>query len=350
MTDIFAPQTDSAPAPTPMSEPAPVTQSAPAPAPEAERSDFDKNLDDFLGRDLLAEMTDGGATPPASSAPSAPAAQTTPPGGVQPAPAGATPSIQPAPASGGTTPPATTTQPAPAGETAPPQEVNPELLLQMFGAATPPAAAAPTTPTPAAAPANADDDEVFAPFTSQMQLPQQLVSTIFESEDPVQRQNALSAMIAAIGNASVAAMEQRIKDFHAPRMAQQFQAAQQAQASAKHVETHFYGANPDLAPYKQIVTKAGEVYLNANPTAVYDESTAAAIAALARRALQQMGHTVAPPAGAPTPTPPQPAPSGATPPPSPYMAGGASPGGTLETPMDPTDPGNVFSQMVGGWD
>lgn len=343
MTDVFGnSDAAAAPAASPMSEPAPMVQT---PAATPERTSFDDQLDDFLSRDLMAEMTEPTVTSPVAPAPSAEAAQPAAPGVAPATPASATPS--PVSANGGT-PPATTSQAAPAGETAP-TEVDANLLLQMFSTPgeTPPAPAAPAAPTSTApAPAAADDDTPPMPFTTQMQLPPQLVSAIFESEDPVQRTQALTGLMASLGNAVVAVVESRIKEHHAPRMAQQFEVAQQARQTAAAVGTHFYGAYPELADYKQIVTKAGQVYLGANPDATYDEKTAAGIAALARQALQQMGKTLTPAAAASAPAS---APAPARQPATPYVAGNASPGGNLEVPLDPNDPKGVLDQMLSGW-
>lgn len=335
MTDVFTTQ-EQAPAAAPAIE----ATASPAAAPE--RTAFDDSLDDFLNRDLLAEM-DGKPEVPPPPAPVVPAAAAQPaaPGVAQAAPAAAPIVPQPAPANGGT-PPAATTQPAPAGETAP-QEVNPELLLQMFGGDPAPPPAQPSTPAvPAAQP---DADAVPMPFTSAMQLPPQLVSAIFESEDPVQRTQALTGLMAALGNAVVGFVEERMTSHHAPRMANQFQAAQSASAQAAAVSQHFYGANPDLAQYRQVVERAGRVYLAANPQAQYNEQTAQGIAALARSALAQMGTVLQPAAPAAPATPAAPARQPA----SPYVAGGASPGGSLETPLSQTSPAGVFDQMMGSW-
>lgn len=358
MTDIFASTDDVAPAaPAPAAAPAapaPAVETAPPAAPA--RTPFDDQLDDFLSRDLLSEMDPQPATAPVVEGP-APAAQAATPGVAQPAPAGASPQApqpaapqapQPAPANGGT-PPATTTQAAPAGETATPG-VDPDMLLSMFGTA--PAAPAPTpaaSPAPAAPVASADD-EVPMPFTAAMQVPDALVQTIFESEDPVSRKQALVGLIAAIGNASVGYMEQRIKEFHAPRMASQFQATQVAQQQAAQVSQHFYGANPDLVNYRQVVLKAGEVYMAKNPTAVYNEETAANIAALARQAITSMGLPLQQQAnGQPQAAPAAPASAPPVVPRTPYVAGGVSPGGNLDTPLDPNDAGSIFDQMSGGF-
>lgn len=186
------------------------------------------------------------------------------------------------------------------------------------------------------------------PFTTQMQLPPQMVSALFESEDPVQRQQALTGLMAALGNAVVGYVEQRITSHHAPRLANQFETAQSARAQAEAVGRHFYGTYPELAEYKQIVERAGKVYMGANPNATYSEDTAKAIAELARGALAQMGKVLTPTAAA-APAPASAPAAPARQPATPYVAGGASPGGALETPMDPNDAGGIFDQMVGAW-
>lgn len=355
MTDIFAPTQESAPAPAP--EPITTTativsESAPVPAP---RSSFDDNLDEFLGRDLLSEMAPASSAPtppspaePAAPAPVAPAAS---PGA--PNATGAPALSQPAPANGGT-PPATTTQPAPAGVTAP-KEVDPGLLLQMFTGE--PAAPAPAQPAAAAAPtpaAQPESSEIPMPFTAQMNLPDTLVATIFESEDPVQRKAALSSLMAALGNAVVGYTETRFNEVLAPRMAQQMQAAQVAQAQAAAVGQHFYGKYPELAQYKQVVERAGKIVMGQNPNAAYSEELAEQIASLARGALAQMGKPVAStaPAAAPAAQPAAPAapqPTAPRPVATPYMAGGATPGGPLDAPADSNSPGAVFDEMQSLW-
>lgn len=345
MTDIFSSETAS-PAPAPVESQAPAAPAAPA------RTPFDDELDAFMERDLLAEMT-GTSEPEPAPAPSAPAAQPAVSGSAATGSAGApTPTPQPAPANGGT-PPATTTQ-QPADGAASPQ-VDPNLLMEMFGGAAPaaPAAASPASPAAPAAPASAPaptEDAPFQPFTSQMKLPAELVRTFFESEDRGQQEAALTGMFAALGNATIGLLEKRLTEHHAPQFFQQIEAARAVQTQAEQVNRDFYGAHPELVNHQATVIKAGQVYMAKNPGAQYDETARNAIAGLAKAALQQMGValTAAPPAAAPAATSPA-APAVVAPRATPYVAGGASPGGPLDNPGGGNDPGSIFEQMTGGF-
>jgi hypothetical protein len=184
-----------------------------------------------------------------------------------------------------------------------------------------------------------------------MGIPPALLDTIFNSEDPNQRQQALGALMAALGNAVVGYVEERVIKHHSPRLVEQFQTAAALREQQAAVGRDFYGRHPDLEPYRDFVLRAGEVYMQNNPNAVYDEPTREAIAALARTALKQLGHNVGQPApaasAAPAAAPAAPAPVAA--PRMPYMAGGATPGGPLETPTDPNGPADIFDQMTGGF-
>lgn len=345
MTDIFTQTQDVAPAtPEPITTTAAVvSESAPVPAP---RTAFDDNLDEFLGRDLLSEMAPAVvAAPPAE--PAAPTPSVVPASPGAPTTEGVPALSQPAPANGGT-PPATTTQPAPAGETAK-TEVDPGLLFKMFSAEPKAEPAAPAQPVTSAPPAASQDaDEIPMPFTAQLNLPDALVQTLFESEDPVQRKQALSALMAALGNAVVGYVETRVKEFHTPKLVQQFETAQSVKAQAAAVGQHFYGTYPELAQYKQVVERAGKIVLDGNPTAAYSEEIAAQIAGLARAALAQMGKSIGTAPAPVTPAAPQQQ-AAPSPAPTPYVAGGVTPGGPLDQPADSNSPGAIFEQMQSVW-
>lgn len=184
------------------------------------------------------------------------------------------------------------------------------------------------------------------PFTMDLQLPANLTQTLFNSEDPVQQERALKGLVAAIGNAAVGYMEQRIRNHHTPRIASQFAESQSAQAQAAAVAQDFYGTHKDLEPYKQVVLKAGQAWAQHNPNRAYDAKARDEVANLARAALKNMNINLPAPAAqgaAPAPAP-QPAPG--TAPRTPYVAGGARPGGSLEQAPADDSPGAMLDLLT----
>lgn len=362
---IAAPAADSSIAPT-----------MPAATFEADQlSEFDQNLNEFLGHsfdDDFAAGEPGQGQAQTSEAPQAgtqPAPQQNAPAGqsATPAPAGAT--NQPAPQ-------AWPTQVQPAGQPASPltgqantptgvapvagggqqPEVDPNLLAAMMlgGQAAPaapqaqppvqtqPAPVQQTQPQPQGQPQGQPEGQQpasWTPFNAGFQLPPEFQEALFNGE-PQQQAQALTALMTSLGNTITSMVEQRFTSHYAPQMQQQIVERQSYEQQARSVAADFYGANADLAPYKQVVLRAGEVYAQANPGMQYDEKARNAIAALARRSLQQMGVALAAPQAQPlTMAAPQ------AQAPQPFIADGARPevyGGA----EDPNSPAGLLDAMT----
>lgn len=294
---------------------------AETPALSAEEQAFEDNFSAFLGHsfdgpdDEEDKQTLGGDTGGEESS-SAPAA-------------GDTPSSDA---------PANADIPAATGEQTgeqPDPEVDPADLAAMLGLTEVPAAPADPAPAPAAAPnsqENPPEDEPFTPFQPTFKLRPEMAAALFESEVPAEREAALVGLLASFGNAICQVVDQRYREFHAPRTVALTQRQMSEQSATQAVFSHFYGVNKDLLPYKNVVVQAMKVYAAKNPGATYSEELATNVAKLARQALKASGINLAPAAAAP-PAPARAAPSKA--PGSAFEAGAARPA----SPLGSTDSG-----------
>lgn len=291
-------------------------------------SEFDAQLNDFLGFSFADEpplsgdagsgeapAEGSGISPPQGDQSSTEKPVVPAPVAPKDPPAGQGNADSPAPKDG-----------QPAGE----QGVDQTLLAQILGAAPAPQPVAQPAPAPVPAPTPgapqgesppAPAEEDWTPFPSTMTLPPAMVSALFESDDSNVRAQALVSLLVSYGNTITSLTEKRIREVHAPSIQGRVQSAQAEQEQARAVNTDFYGAFPDLAPFKELVKKTFLAVQQANPAATYNQQTRDQVGNLAREAAKRMGLITAP---APAPAAASPAPAAKKP--APYLAGGARPG------------------------
>jgi hypothetical protein len=305
------------------------TPAAPLTVPEAETLSFDTQMDAWLNHDFgvadeaaAEEAAAGGDGPAAVEGavvePKAPAAP-------EPKEPAATPEPKAAPTAGN--------EPAPA---ATPEAVDPALMAAMVGLTEPTKpAAAPTVPAPAAVDDNAD----YTPLPPVLKLDDNLINTIFQSEDPNQQKAALGTLLSNYGNALMALADRRMRDHYAPKVVEQVQSAQTQRAAVDAMNADFYGTFPDLNNQRAVVAKAFNVVAQQHPELKYGPEARDKVGNLARAALRQMG--VVAPAAAAAATPPVKAKPKAS---VGYVAGGARPAGAGE--VDHNSASAVFDQIT----
>jgi len=252
------------------------TSPAAAPVLSQEEQDLNANMDAFfehrLDDDLFVSESD--PTPAAVEPEPAPAADPTP---IQP-----TTNAEPA-----------AVENAGDGEEPIDAGLLASLVLGTSPAPTPtPTAVEAPAPAPVESPAG-DDDKPYMPLQAKRgMIPPQVLDTIFNSEDPGQREDALIGVLTSWGNAILAMADNRVKEFHAPRMVQAQAQTVEAQRHAVETQQDFYGAFPDLQEVPQLVARVAQVIAQQNPQAKYGPEMRDKIGKTARAFAKQTGITL----------------------------------------------------------
>lgn len=302
--------------------------------------DFDKQLNEFLNYSMM-----GDEPAPEDAISQEPVVNTpVPVAAPVPAPAPVPATVEPTSVPQGTVADATIE----AGKVvaADPNKVDPADIIEMLGFGKGTTAAPPSGDVTKAAPVStpaAPNDEPFVPFNTDWKLPAAMTAALFEAEDSETRGKALVGLISGAMNTLAQVVDQRIKEFHAPRIVEGWNGQQQAARTQAEFVEDFYSENggyPDLRPYGQIVRRAIEVTVGKNPTATWAGSKAD-VAKLARAVVQQMTGQPAPVAtkAAPAPLPPAKAQDQA------FIADGARPAGA-GNPTDPNSPESLLHDMA----
>lgn len=305
-----------------------------------ELSDFDKQLDEFLNHSMMDDAPAGDAVDPEPKVNVSP-----------PAPVVGAPAVDPssAPKGAGEVDP-TTGEPAKAPAAADPAVVDPALVMEVLGFTAPAAPAPAATPAPAASTASGEpapsapaaDDAPFMPFRNDFKLPVEMTSALFESEDSETRSKALVALLSSAMNTLAQVVDERVKQYHAPRIAQQFEGRQNYERNLNNFKADFYGETggyPDLLPYESIVGRTIQVLAKQNPNMPWPEARER-VATLARTVVKQMtGKDITPAPKVPAAAPP------AKPAHDAFLTGGGRPAGVGD-PADAASPAALLADMT----
>lgn len=218
------------------------------------------------------------------------------PAGAEPPPQGETPAKEP---EGATPEPASAETPAvetPPADAQPDPEIDPADLAAFtgLGQQSPQQQQAPADGAPGKdpSPATQEEDETFAPFQPTFKLKPEMSAALFESEDANVREQALVGLLSSFGNAITQVMEQRIKEYHAPRLASNIQGTMIERQAAAAVDQHFYGKYPELHQFRPAVQRAFKVLADKDPKIQYSEDLAERVAKLAAQGLKASGINV----------------------------------------------------------
>lgn len=309
--------------------PAPLIVESEAPKPVLEQS-LDENIAAFFDYSMSDPMEGvGQQETPAESAQPNP----------EPQPV-AQPVVQPETP----TPPTSNVEPATGGQTeggAP--EVDQDLIAAvMLGGLPSGAAPQPTQDRAETTPQNPEPsaESVYQPLVPKRgMIPPQVLDTIFNSDDPLQREDALTNLLTSWGNAILQMSEDRVREFHMPRIVQTSQAVQLQEQQVRAIQEDFYsGENAPLRKVPQLVERVTNAYAQKNPNARYGPEMKQSIATATRELAKRLGIALEGPAPAPA-TPQQP-----------FIAGSARPNGTGDIPKyDPTDPATVLDLADAGF-
>lgn len=306
-----------------------------------EMSDFDKQLDEFLNHSMLDDGDDAVGAEPQVNAPPA----------VDPAavPAEGLPSATKVAGEGD--PPVG--EPAKAPAAADPAAVDPALVMEVLGFKAGPAAQPKAAPTGEAAPksdappapAGADDPNApFMPFRNDFKLPVEMTTALFESEDSETRSRALVALLSSALNACAQVVDERIKEFHAPRIMQAYEGKRNFDNNLENFRNDMFGDSgfPELRPYEEVVGKAIQALARAPGGANMPwEEAKVKVAALARTAVKQLtGQDITPQvkSTAAAPAPKKPAHDA-------FLTDGARPAG-IGDPADANSPSAVLQDLA----
>lgn len=189
--------------------------------------------------------------------------------------------------------------------------VDPALLAAVLMPGHAPASQPQPSTQPQTPPTQAATEEEGKPWfpidPTGVQLPPQLVQTLFNSEDPNQQTQALVQIMASWGNALASMMDQRVREHYQPRFLESATRQYQEQHQAAAVAQDFYGAFEDLRQFPQVVANVARAMHQQNPDLKYDPKARDAIGRTAREVISRMGLTKTAPA--PASASPQPAPA-----------------------------------------